>query len=630
MSSDEDMFDDLEQTLQEGLRNLRFPSETEEPSEIDVSILEKTHDLKSMNGPAVRSYNLIKAALAFKEKKYLDSIFFETFALSLNLRIRFHANKIMEIEDHLPTEENLENFLGATSSNQPEFVSYIDRFLMDRPIDNSRKVDFANGKELMELCSELPEEWTVVQLCKQVNTEIYGQTRDEALRYPNRIYITLFRYPMSHRFNHQPIKLLLDNENLKDLYESIHDLSELIDTANTYVQVKEYKDFDTKIVKKMKDLLGPWIVCFSGKSRPEYKQIDNDTIAIVDKLLASSRNRYSDFQKTLICLIALRVYMITEDDIDEAAYQIADSSEQQWDLQSIFRKLQLKVKNRVERTYPVILVVDEHIDFMYWEMCNPSQEFTRVDSIFLLLTLYFHHKNNISEGYFNIKERSEDASMFRELDPNGPPKLYKACAVIDPDLSLNYFQKKVGSFVEAAGKENGSWVTIVGKEPQFKDIKSMLACSQVYLYCGHGSGLQFISAYETCQLATNAVVFLMGCSSVKFRAGSGYAMATASHHHYHVAKSPAIVGHLNVTYTNLASLSATAILGKWISSMTDMNLEIEDTLYMNKLKEVYASLKPSPYLTDVISQYKNCQKVPIVFRAILCYRGLPVKRSYRT
>lgn len=55
-------------------------------------------------------------------------------------------------------------------------------------------------------------------------------------------------------------------------------------------------------------------------------------------------------------------------------------------------------------------------------------------------------------------------------------------------------------------------------------------------YCGHGSGMQFISSYETCQLSTNAVVFLMGCSSVALKSVFGYSLATSAHHYYHIAK----------------------------------------------------------------------------------------------
>lgn len=48
---------------------------------------------------------------------------------------------------------------------------------------------------------------------------------------------------------------------------------------------------------------------------------------------------------------------------------------------------------------------------MFWEMCNLEQEFTRVDSMVTLLKLYFHHQNNMSEGYFNVKGKNASAVL---------------------------------------------------------------------------------------------------------------------------------------------------------------------------------------------------------------------------
>lgn len=48
---------------------------------------------------------------------------------------------------------------------------------------------------------------------------------------------------------------------------------------------------------------------------------------------------------------------------------------------------------------------------MYWEMCNPGQEFTRVDSMVTLLKLYFQHEHIISNGYVSVKARKGSAVL---------------------------------------------------------------------------------------------------------------------------------------------------------------------------------------------------------------------------
>lgn len=97
-----------------------------------------------------------------------------------------------------------------------------------------KSIEFENGTEMMNLCREFPKgeiiiqsakyiriltetlilEWTVIQLCKQVNIEIFRQSRTETLLHPNVIFLTLFRYPMSERFDHKPIKIPLNQEVL--------------------------------------------------------------------------------------------------------------------------------------------------------------------------------------------------------------------------------------------------------------------------------------------------------------------------------------------------------------------------------------------------------------------------------
>ncbi|XP_037040959.1 separin-like [Bradysia coprophila] len=208
----------------------------------------------------------------------------------------------------------------------------------------------------------------------------------------------------------------------------------------------------------------------------------------------------------LICLIVRRIYMLTKENVKDAALFISKTKYEYWDLWDFFEELKRTSKNSNPHSYPVILVVDEHIDFMFWEMCNVHQEFTRVDSITLLLKLFFHHQENISEGYFNVKGKK---------------------AVVNPDRTVPEFAATAVPVMKILPTVSCNF--LVDIEPTFSDLKSMLGNSDVYVYCGHGSGLHFISSHETCQLSTSAVVFLIGCSSVAFHSHCGYSFATVTH-----------------------------------------------------------------------------------------------------
>ncbi|XP_037035134.1 separin-like [Bradysia coprophila] len=210
----------------------------------------------------------------------------------------------------------------------------------------------------------------------------------------------------------------------------------------------------------------------------------------------------------LICLITRRICMLTKENVKDAALFISKTNYEYWDLLVFFGDLQLASSR------------SQHIDFMFWEMCNVNQEFTRVDSMVTLLKLFFQHQGNVSEGYFNVKGK-------------------KASAILNADGTLPGFSTMIRPFMETL--PNVTCNLLVEKKPVFSDLKSMLADSDVHVYCVHGSGLQFVSSYETCQLSTNAVVFLMGCSSVALRSPCGYSLATAPYHYYHIAKSPAAI-----------------------------------------------------------------------------------------
>lgn len=88
-------------------------------------------------------------------------------------------------------------------------------------------------------------EWTVIQLCKELNPEVYEQSRDETIKYPSSIYMTLLRYPMSERFDHQPIKILLNRQDIgkvtKKRFSFLHEIfrfvlntEELYETSHKY------------------------------------------------------------------------------------------------------------------------------------------------------------------------------------------------------------------------------------------------------------------------------------------------------------------------------------------------------------------------------------------------------------
>ncbi|RHY61680.1 hypothetical protein DYB34_006127, partial [Aphanomyces astaci] len=97
------------------------------------------------------------------------------------------------------------------------------------------------------------------------------------------------------------------------------------------------------------------------------------------------------------------------------------------------------------------------------------------------------------------------------------------------------------------------------------DTVSCLGQSDVFLYCGHGSGERYISRELVGKLAACPVALLMGCSSAKLT-NAGLYQPEGMVASYVRAKSPAVVGMLwDVTDRDLDRLSL-ALLTKWFDT----------------------------------------------------------------
>ena len=60
-------------------------------------------------------------------------------------------------------------------------------------------------------------------------------------------------------------------------------------------------------------------------------------------------------------------------------------------------------------TYPVILIVDELLDQLPFEMINPNQEIARVSSFQILKTLYKKYSSSIKNGYLRCNFQQTSA-----------------------------------------------------------------------------------------------------------------------------------------------------------------------------------------------------------------------------
>ena len=259
------------------------------------------------------------------------------------------------------------------------------------------------------------------------------------------------------------------------------------------------------------------------------------------------------------------------------------------------------------KRYPVVLVVDEDLDILPFEVIESLQDqpATRMPSIHFLHALYCFHKNTTLKAGVNIK------NGFYVVNPsNDLPRLE---SVFKSMFSNGLFQH---------------WKGILSRPPTQQEFLKGLQDSDVFLYCGHGGGNQFISRDTIEHTQIKAVAFLLGCSSSSMSELGGRVEMTSVYNSYLVAASPCVVGMLWPVLDEDVNAMTEKILKVWNSpkhSISRARQEINDIQEkLNKLQLHDGDREEStPNLCEAVLA---ARKVAARFlnKAAIVVRGLPV------
>lgn len=152
--------------------------------------------------------------------------------------------------------------------------------------------------------------------------------------------------------------------------------------------------------------------------------------------------------------------------------------------------------------------------------------------------------------------------------------------VLNPAGDLPRTEKKFRTVFE---KRKG-WKGVSGKAAMSEGNKSKITIevqrTEIFLYCGHGSGEKFFSPRQLSSRKEAPVAVLMGCSSAKLTRYSGYRGSSGTPLDYLLHGAPAVVGNLwDVTDKDIDRLTA-AFLKQWlgVSTSSRKTLGIADSL----------------------------------------------------
>ncbi|GAB6019039.1 Separin [Chamberlinius hualienensis] len=132
--------------------------------------------------------------------------------------------------------------------------------------------------------------------------------------------------------------------------------------------------------------------------------------------------------------------------------------------------------------------------------------------------------------------------------------------VLNPDDNLPRTQEKFSQFFADL-----DWSGVAKRRPTTDEWLSALTKHELFIYCGHGSGIQYINGKSLKDLACKSTIILAGCSSVKLQTFSHFEPFGVPYR-YLACGSPCVLGTLwNVGDIEI-DLALKALLNRFIQS----------------------------------------------------------------
>ncbi|CRK94179.1 CLUMA_CG007695, isoform A [Clunio marinus] len=531
---------------------------------------------------------------------------------------------------------------SALYQDNEDIFSYIEKLKrevsyqggIEKPIFNYSNFDDINKyleRNINSIClNEFPKEWTVVQLCKNFNPVSISSKYEDIVSYNTGISMAIFKH--SSIKDMVMIEIKKPSRCPENVFEKIYKLNGKVtetlnfrkmpqDTSNECKESREkywkaHKDIDfyvQDVIVLLKSFIGPWICALTGTFKNQKSiEIENKIKFKVYEFLKTQK--YSEQQEKLILIIAKRTDLLSHEQIFLAiTYILRDKPNLGYhdiDLNNLYDFLtwikQEFVYDDVS-CHPCILIVDELLDQLPFEMLNTQQEFTRVCSFANLKRLFERHSENMENGYIVC------------------PTL-NCQSIINPDGSLVAMENRMKSFFNYWLPK---WKFTFNQKPSKEEFYEKLSQSDILVYCGHGSGLQLLSMDSVYNLKTKAVVFLFGCGSVGLTSSGLVSELTGAHSYYHIGNCPVVVGFLWTVTDFQTDYCTTKILSGWFNNkQAKAHWQCIDQKVWKSTGNLTftknGDIVSSESLAEIVTRLHNDPEINIAIKSALVYRGLPV------
>ncbi|KAK3602692.1 hypothetical protein CHS0354_017898 [Potamilus streckersoni] len=533
-----------------------------------IAILEKTYQ-QICHFPGCPLFNSVCQTLA---QQYIDTNPVRAaFLLSEAVAVTFRHQSILNIgrrirkltkEDKLPVEGRCIEAEAKTEIRVLEQVRDILSF-------NKTEENF----QLM--VNSIPEDWVVCQVCLVdpgtfcsqllVTRCVYNQAPD------------IFRLPGCTT----PVGRSL----LSDFSAIISSSQESVKILDKTEWWQHRRTLDNKmhgVVETMETVwLGHWKAVFLSRPKISSSNCVLDVLQqICDKVRIISKKTISP---SVAEVLLLSVSVLTEHQMKLAVSEILSLEKKAQEVLDImsYLKLQLKMNPLIPNPEGhTILILDKNVQHLPWE----SMAILQNKSVSRLPSMYHLHTQ------LSFLQTQESSVLIKGV--NSRSTYY----VLNPDNNLPNTQITFEGWFE---KELG-WKGVVGRPPTQQEFTEAITAHDLMIYCGHGSGSQYLNKDELQHLRARAVAILMGCSSGRLQV-HGQLEATGVMISYFLAGCPCIVANL------------------W--DVTDRDID----RFLESFLKIWLNSENGTLLTDIVTEARKACKLPHLIGYAPVVYGFPVR-----
>ncbi|XP_054278571.1 uncharacterized protein LOC128997018 [Macrosteles quadrilineatus] len=472
--------------------------------------------------------------------------------------------------------------------------------------------DLAKDEEngLLARLQEMPKEWTVVQITRELTPSEQLKVRPkDTPSEPANIYITRLHCGETLKENN-PITVLVEkpekSPGMPTVYELMKQAIECLRTKKTRPQeIRKEREKGSQYIKDVAEamsskMLKEWKCLFTG--RLCCNTYNQKIRACIDKVVNSDKfktYKMDGKDRQLLYQVVDGCVYLNKAEIHSAVCCLVDSKELGIDLIKAINAFKEDMAMLLAaRRYPVILIVDDALDGLPWEMLPMFKKHpvSRVPSIHFLHALYHEHKSQIVDG----------CRLVSNLD--------LGFYVVNPGQDLKEMESRLMGFLQ---KRVPQWKGVSGQSPSENEFCSALVDHNVFLYCGHFNGSHYLRPEDISQLRVVALPLLFGCSSVALQDLGGRAEPTGVSDKYIMAGSACVIGMLWTVTSDDTDCMTVMILNSWLPG-EPIDLKpfrtTGDMLAPNKEPELLRLMR---FARETSQAYSNA--------AALVARGIPIK-----